>query len=315
MLMEKQPVLYSMAVGGWSGVQYLDMFTNATVFKPRVVIIAFYAGNDPLESFKMVYGIDGWNYLIPDKNLSHSDVPKVVFPTPESEWWKVDFADGIKMTFTPTLRITSNSDHPAVKAGYNIMANVARRISEMAKPLNIKLIFTIIPTKELVYAQKVQKESLNAPEAYTKLVEQESKYIQWLAGKFTSLEHAEYVDLVKPFQEAALAPKALYPENINGHPIAAGYQVIAKSLSANTNKYLPITPTGLLTLRVGKNSYKIILVRDNEVWEFATLELVEKNGWPAGEVPVVDHRMIEHLPRRGAITEVDAERFGPASVN
>ena len=43
--------MYSMAVGGWGAVQYLDMFTKAARFRPHTVIIAFYSGNDPLESF------------------------------------------------------------------------------------------------------------------------------------------------------------------------------------------------------------------------------------------------------------------------
>jgi hypothetical protein len=242
-------------------------------------------------------------------------VPKVVFPAPESEWWRVEFADGIKMVFTPTLRLSSNMDHPAVKAGYNIMADVARRIEEMAKPLGIKIVFTIIPTKELVYAGKVKSDSVVPPVMYTQLIEQESKNIQWLSDKLSNLEHAEYVDLVKPLQQAAMGPLALYLENINGHPIAAGYHVIAKSLYENTNKYLPDRPKGLYSIQVGKNEYQIILVKDNGVWAFKSEAIIEANGWPPGRVSAVTSRDIAHLPRRGIINHVDKDRFGPGSID
>ncbi len=51
-LADKRPVLYSMAAGGWGAVRYLDIFMNATVLQPRVVV-AFSTGNDPLDSFQV----------------------------------------------------------------------------------------------------------------------------------------------------------------------------------------------------------------------------------------------------------------------
>ncbi len=47
--------VYSMAVGGWGAVQYLAMFEKGLRFQPRVIVIAFYSGNDPLDSFHMAY--------------------------------------------------------------------------------------------------------------------------------------------------------------------------------------------------------------------------------------------------------------------
>src|SRR5688500_6186278 len=39
---EERPTIYSMATGGWAAVQYLDMFTKSLLFRPHVIVIAFY---------------------------------------------------------------------------------------------------------------------------------------------------------------------------------------------------------------------------------------------------------------------------------
>jgi len=55
-LARQKAQVYSMATGGWGAVQYLDMVRKASVFGPKVVIVAFYSGNDPMESFRLITG-------------------------------------------------------------------------------------------------------------------------------------------------------------------------------------------------------------------------------------------------------------------
>jgi hypothetical protein len=62
--------VYTMASGGWGVAQYYYAFAKAPVFTPKLIIIAFYTGNDPLETFSMVYGSDIWREFIPDSKLS-----------------------------------------------------------------------------------------------------------------------------------------------------------------------------------------------------------------------------------------------------
>ena len=71
-----------------------------------------------------------------------------------------------------------------VAAGYRIMADVAARIGKLAQANGVKVIFTIIPTKELVYAARVEAEGLDAPADYNHLVASERRRIadlQWTA--------------------------------------------------------------------------------------------------------------------------------------
>ncbi len=165
--------VYSMAVGGWGAVQYLSMYDKAVRFRPRVLVVAFYSGNDPLDSFHMAYWRDEWARLRPDTGIRAEDSPPVTYPTPRDQWWEALFSDGTGTIFTPTLRLASNSDHPVIHAGWGVMANVALEILRKSHASGIRVLFTIIPTKELVYAGKVAQQGLTPPHDYSELVKGE----------------------------------------------------------------------------------------------------------------------------------------------
>jgi hypothetical protein len=301
---------YNMSTGGWAAVQYLDMMHHASMFRPRVVVVAFYTGNDSLESFQLTYASEHWDWLIPDTSLTSSDLPKVKFPPPESDHWEVTFRDGVKTVFTPTLRLRSNEDNPVVKAGYAIMEKSARLIAEKARQEGSKVVFTIIPTKELVYAPKLQNEGIALTADYERLVKLEHEHINRLAGGISNLEGASYVDVTDMLQQAAMSNVQLYPENMNGHPVAEGYRIIGEEISKNVTELLPARPGGLLAWK-DSDGFLIGLVNNEGVWIFDSMEIIEKNGWPKGDVEVVDSREISGLPHNGIISTVDRQRFGP----
>ena len=303
--------VYNMSTGGWGAVQYLDMFSNATLFKPRVIIVAFYTGNDPLESFSMVYGNEHWSWLVPDADLSASDAPSAAFPAPEAERWAVTFQDGVSTVFTPTLRLVSNQDHLAVKAGYDIMAGVAEYMSKLAQQGGVKVVFTIIPTKELVFAEKVRREGITAPEDYTLLVQRESQNIEHLAAAITSLPNAAYIDVLAPLQKSALGTTNPYTASMDGHPAAAGYRIIGETVAQQISALIPERASGLYALQNG-DSYQMLLVNKEGVWNFASDDSIEQNGWPPGTVRSIDLRDTINLPHHGVITSVNKARFGPA---
>jgi hypothetical protein len=227
-----------MSTGGWGAVEYFEIFQKALVFSPKVVVVAFYTGNDPLESFLLAYSRPRWEALRPDRSLSAADGPKIPFPPPESTWWPVTFPDGVSTVFTPELRLSSNSHHPAAKAGYGIMAKVAQAMAASPNHTrfpqgigSMRLVFTIIPTKELVYAEKIRRAQLETVAAYDELIARESANAAALATILAGLPHATYVDVIEPLQQAALNPRSLYPNDHNGHPLSPGYAVIAETLA------------------------------------------------------------------------------------
>jgi len=302
--------VYNMSTGGWAAVQYLDMFTNAAAFKPRVVVVAFYTGNDPMESFVMVYGNEHWHDLIPDSTLSKSDAPTVSLDMPESEKWDVQFKDGVRTVFTPLLRMTSNSDLPTVHAGYDIMSAVAIRMGNQAQLQGIQLVFTIIPTKELAYAEKVAGESIALREDYALLIDNEKKNLVNLAAVLSAIPEVVYVDVLGPLQEAAMGPVALYPEDKNGHPVAAGYEVIGRVIANSVEQFMPSSPKGLYAL-VDGNEFQIVLINEEGAWYFDNVDDIEANGWLPGELPEIEKRDLAMLPHNGIITTVNKARFGP----
>jgi lysophospholipase L1-like esterase len=231
MLRDKDAVVYSMAIGGWAATQYLYMAEMAMKFRPRTLVVACYSGNDALESFASDYTSSHWSSLKPDITLDSSDTPAIGNLLDVEASWPVKFRDAGKITFTPVPRLAANNDHSAVHAGYAIMAESARRIAALSAKTNAAVVFTVIPTRELVYAKKVSKEGLSPPESYRQLVDMERKNIDRLARIIQSIPDARFVDLVTPLQSAALGTKPLYPRMWDGHPGAAGYQVIAAALT------------------------------------------------------------------------------------
>ena len=230
--------LYNMAVGGWAAVQYLDMFPKALRLEPDIVIVAFYSGNDSLESFNMAYGTDHWKSLRPDSDLKGSDVPDPVPALSLEDSWEAVFSDGTRQRFMPGRRLVVNdTDYPAVRAGYAIMAGVARQIMDMAVQHDVTVVFTVIPTRELVYANKVASDALEAPERYRRLVLLEQQNIGELASAIRGIPGATYADLVQPMQRAAMSPAPLYPRQWDGHPGGEGYRIIASTLADSLASY------------------------------------------------------------------------------
>lgn len=309
--------IYNMSVGGWGGVQYLYAASKAIAFQPRVIVVAFYTGNDPLESFRVAYSYDAWKKLIPDPSLSASDIPKVVFPAPESELWKVSLGGGHSTVFTPKLRYSSNMNHPAVRAGYAVMAGSAREIGRIANQAGVQVVFTIIPTKELVYERKILSEDIIPQQDYLALVAAEKANIAKLKSVILNLEGATYIDLLDPLQEAAMEPGNLYPSNKDGHPLAQGYGIIAATVAKSVEKFLPMRIRGFAVLELGSGNYKPILINREGYWYFAgkaDKTLIEKNGWNVSNAPVINLREIADLEYAGEISDVQPERFGPQSL-
>ena len=56
-----------MASGGWGPVQYLYMAEKALAFRPRVLVVAFYSGNDAFDAVKVAYNLDAKHFGTADR--------------------------------------------------------------------------------------------------------------------------------------------------------------------------------------------------------------------------------------------------------
>ncbi len=313
-LKEKQANIYSMATGGWGAVQFVEMATKATSFLPQLVIVAFYTGNDSLESFRVAYSLDRFKDLRPAGNLDVGDTPTVMFPPPPETLWRVEFKDGVKTMFSPALRLAANDEHPAVDAGYVVMVNAAREIHRLIQPFGASVIFTIIPTKEFVYSEKIGREGIEPPADYSRLVAAEGKRIRDLAAALRAIPGADYVDVAAALSAAAGDGVTLYPINENGHPVAAGYAVIADKLADAALKKVSSRPTGLVAVRISEDRGLLYLVESGGIWRVPDLERAIRNGWSRDQIQMVSFRALEALPRRGTLDFIDPGRFGPDAL-
>lgn len=229
-LLGNTATVYNMSVGGWGAVQYLDMWSKAQVFEPRAVIIAFYPGNDPRESFRDAYSVEHWAFLRPDAALGMDDMLPVNYPIPRDELWRVSFSDGSTTVLTPRLRLASNLDHPTIATGWEIMAQVAEQVAKEASGLGIEPIFIIIPTKERAYARRIERERAGDNHEYLQLVTAERRYSAKLAKRIEDAG-ASYVDVFTPISRAVLSGKAqVYPHSFDGHLHHAGHTIIARAV-------------------------------------------------------------------------------------
>lgn len=303
-LAEKRASVYSMAAGGWGAAEYLEIFSKALCFQPRVVVVAFYSGNDPLESFVKAYGNERWAFLKTDRRLTAADAPHVAYPAPKSEWWQVKFSDGVETVFTPVLRHASNTSCPAVKAGYAAMLRATEHMAAFAKKSGTKVVFTIIPTKELVYAAKIPPEATIPNKEYAALIRDEQANLNEFAAQIAKIPDALYVDLVGPLQAAALGPLPLYPKGVDGHPSAQGYEVIGQAVVKELLPVLPSRPSGAVAVDFGNNAEQVLFISDDCLWTFASEEVFRQNGWKKKLLTKVALRDIAALPFAGTIEAV-----------
>ena len=306
--------LYNISVGGWGALQYLYMVDKALTMDPEVVIVAFYTGNDAIESFQLAYADERWKQYRPNKSLSAEDMPKIHYPPKPDEVWKVVFQDGVIHEFTPLYRYGGNQPHPVIDAGYEIMAIVAETVAEKVSKSQRKLFFTIIPTAELIYSAKIDQEGISRPKVYDQLVAAEKKRIEVLANRLKNLETAAYIDLLAPLSVAAMENKPLYPSDSNGHPVSGGYKAIADVISETISDKLENPKEGLY-MRVtaagypdNRNGY---LLNNGKLHYFDSPERLMGNGWIAPyKVKPLNMRMLNRYPVE-SVRATDYERYGP----
>ncbi len=185
--------------------------------------------------------MDHWAFLRPDPSLDVDDLPRVRYPVPRQEYWRVQLSDGSSIRFTPGLRLASNVDHPGVAAGWEIMADAAARMLATAKTYRQQVVFAVVPTKELAFEKRLRRQSIRLDPEYLRLVEAERGNIDRLTERIAS-RGGTVVDLLGPLQEAVVSGEPVYWEGIDGHPRSRGHRVIAKALAPAVRAALETRP-------------------------------------------------------------------------
>jgi hypothetical protein len=136
----------------------------------------------------------------------------------------------VQTIFTPQLRFSAlDPEQPGVAEGLRATKRAFGEMREAANAEGARLLVALIPTKEAVYCSAVKQSGVALPPIYARLCTVEAQLALDLS-RYLAAAGIRYVDLAGPLQEAAATHTPLYPSDDNGHPIAAGYAVIAKAV-------------------------------------------------------------------------------------
>jgi lysophospholipase L1-like esterase len=133
--------------------------------------------------------------------------------------------------FTPGLRLAVlNLGDPKVREGLRLTLELFRQMNDLCFNKSIDFVVVLIPTKESVFAEYIGKNgNLNNSDVIRRVLANEQQINQLMKNYFD--EHSiSYVDVLPDLMNAA--PHVIpYPANEDGHPNAAGYEVIAKGVA------------------------------------------------------------------------------------
>lgn len=259
-LAAKKPIVYNMSTGGWGAVQYFAAFEHALRFQPVAVVVAFYTGNDPLESVIAARNIEHWKFLLDSDESIDATFPVVgkseeLLKVPShANDWSVDLGPGISTSFSPGVRAMSNDPSSAsAMAGFRVMAKVGKLIAERGRLAGVKVFITVIPTKELAYKTLLDQIGVRQREDYAQLVHNEQRNIAAFAAYFQASASTPYIDLVAPLQAAiGTQPAGIYPR-VDGHPWPEGYRVIGTTIARQLDSVLTARPKGAVAVTAQKD--------------------------------------------------------------
>jgi hypothetical protein len=148
------------------------------------------------------------------------------------------YNDGIVRTvFTPEARLAAQDVGDArIREGLHLTLAMLERIAAECRG-RARLLVLLIPTKELVFADRVMSQDRGIPSEFAVLVDRE-RNIREQIETYLAKRGIETIDPL-PEMRALLAPqdgvRAVtnpYPETWDGHPAAAGYTAMTRAIAA-----------------------------------------------------------------------------------
>lgn len=151
--------------------------------------------------------------------------------TPDQQMiWIDPSKESVRTIFTPQTRLTTLDDrHPMVQEGLRITKKVFIALKKDADVQGTKLLILLIPTKERVYCRYLNDCGMSMPNTFVSLCDAEERIKEDLM-LFFSNHKIPYVDLTEAMEEQTYQHIQIYPKDSDGHPLAIGYGVIARTV-------------------------------------------------------------------------------------
>ena len=132
----------------------------------------------------------------------------------------------VRTVFTTAYRLTGlNLDEPRIAEGLRITKEVLSRAHQKVTGKGAKFLVLVIPTKESVYAELMQREGRSTG-AYQLLVEMENRARNDLLS-FCAQKGLVCVDALPNLRSAIARRQQIYPSSTESHPNANGYGILA----------------------------------------------------------------------------------------
>jgi lysophospholipase L1-like esterase len=134
---------------------------------------------------------------------------------------------GVKTVLTTGYRLSAvDLDEPRILEGLKITQRSLAKIRESMNDRSVKLLVVIIPTKEAVFAPSAG--SVLDP-TYERLMHMEGSARQQLVD-FCESNGIQVFDPLPALSQAVASRSQIYPQDTDGHPNAAGYNVLASAI-------------------------------------------------------------------------------------
>jgi lysophospholipase L1-like esterase len=260
--------VYNASLAAYSPVQYYELLRRyALRLKPSTVVVGFYAGNDLLESYRAVYalpyhaarrradvapvGIDVpasthrpplvkrlHNWLSSHSVLYRVTVSSIT-PTQPAELIRAEKSDDLvhfrhgasSTAFAPGYRLrTLDLDSLAVREGLRISLVHMEDMARLCDSAGVAFFIALIPTKERVYQPLIEADpELRQHPVLRELLMHEAEVDQRVR-KFLQQRGISYIELLPALRDA-INRRPIYRADDDGHPIPAGYSVIAREVA------------------------------------------------------------------------------------
>lgn len=147
--------------------------------------------------------------------------------------WEDPDRAAIRTAFTAQLRLSALAvEDDRVAEGVRITGEVMGRLRRELDARGVAMLVVLIPTKESVYEPLVASGGGRIPEKLRSLWEAERQRRDAIE-EVLSTQGIAWVDALPAMQVALREGRQLYPQDGDGHPIGAGYGVIAEVVAGH----------------------------------------------------------------------------------
>lgn len=168
--------------------------------------------------------------LLPRLASWEQDRIALQMPPDQRAIWIDPNQDSVRTIFTPQIRLSAmDLRQPKIQEGLRITKRAFATLQQDADAQGTKLLIALIPTKERVYCRYLKDSGWHLPGAFANLCDTEEQIKKDLA-LFFATEHIAYVDVTEAMEAQSYQHIQLYPKDSDGHPLAAGYGVIAHTI-------------------------------------------------------------------------------------